>query len=47
MQNGDIVWVMCPYCRKGESCKWENGFYICPSKNRPFTEQQSVEASHP
>lgn len=45
MKNGEVVWVFCPYCKKGEWCVWNNGFYTCPSKNRQFTEQQSVEAT--
>lgn len=36
-----LEWVWCPYCRKFEGCMKENGVYICPSKQRTFTEKQS------
>ena len=45
MSNGELQWVYCPYCLKGEGCVKENGYFICPSKQRPFTSQQSIEAS--
>lgn len=45
MSNGAVEKVICPYRLKGEWCVKENGYFICPTRQRSFTEKQSIEAS--
>lgn len=39
--NGELVWVWCPICHKGEGCVLENGKYTCPSTGKKFTDKES------
>lgn len=42
--SGEMIWVWCPYCHKGETCVQYSPKKIeCPTTGKTFTDDQSCE----